>query len=391
MAIPAPTIDATGISVATYAEYLSGLQAAYRGIYGSDVDLDADTQDGQWVAIIAAALSDHASACVACYNAFSPITAQGSGLSSVVKINGIARDVASNSLVDLLLGGTAGTVITDGYAVDTSSNKWMLPSTVTIPSAGEITVTAMAAEVGAIVAAAGTVTTIGTPTRGWQTVTNVLAATVGDPVETDAQLRIRQRKSTALPSASILAGIEGGVSALTGVTSCKVYENDTDATDANGIPSHSISVVVEGGDAASIADVIARKKGPGTGTYGTTSETISDVTSALSRVISFQRPTDVGIDVVVSLTAITGYTSVIGEQIAQSISDYLNTLTAGDDVYLTRLYTPANLYGGSESITFDVISILACRHGETPAAANVALGYAERAVGSTANVTISVV
>ena len=44
---------------------------------------------------------------------------------------------------------------------------------------------------GAVAALAGTITEINTPTRGWVSVTNPAAATVGTPAETDAELRIQ--------------------------------------------------------------------------------------------------------------------------------------------------------------------------------------------------------
>jgi uncharacterized phage protein gp47/JayE len=65
-----------------------------------------------------------------------------------------------------------------------------------------VLVTATCANSGAVAALAGTITTINTPTRGWTSVTNPAAATVGAPAETDAELRIRQGQSVALPPSS---------------------------------------------------------------------------------------------------------------------------------------------------------------------------------------------
>ncbi len=99
------TIDQNGITVPAYADILTYLKDAYRTIYGADVYLEPDSQDGQLLAIFAAAINDANAMAAAVYNAFSPATAQGVGLSSVVKINGIARAVASFSTVDVLIVG----------------------------------------------------------------------------------------------------------------------------------------------------------------------------------------------------------------------------------------------------------------------------------------------
>src|SRR5699024_9231863 len=133
-----------------------------------------------------------------------------------------------------------GTIITDGKAEDAAGQKWLLPAQTVIPSGGEITVTATAEALGDIRAAAGEITKIVTPTRGWQTVENVAAATPGDAVETDAELRSRQTISTAIPSRTPLEATKGAVARIAGVARSAGYENDTSETDERGIPAHSI-------------------------------------------------------------------------------------------------------------------------------------------------------
>ena len=112
-------VDATGIHAPTYAYLLDWLKGKYREIYGNDIYLEADSQDGQWLAILASAINDANSAAVAVYNAFSPATAPGAALSSNVKINGLTRRTPSNSTVDVKLTGQADTSRRRGEA-DTS-------------------------------------------------------------------------------------------------------------------------------------------------------------------------------------------------------------------------------------------------------------------------------
>ncbi|MCV5388702.1 baseplate J/gp47 family protein, partial [Escherichia coli] len=119
----------------------------------------------------------------------------GAALTSNVKINGIARKGATNSTVDLLLTGTAGTSITNGTVKDTNNVIWRLPASVVVGVDGTATVTATCSNSGSVAALAGTISTINTPTRGWTSVSNPAAATVGEPAETDAELRIRQGQS----------------------------------------------------------------------------------------------------------------------------------------------------------------------------------------------------
>lgn len=256
----APTIDASGITAPTYADVLAYLQGQYRAIYGADTYLDPDSQDGQMLGVLAKAISDANSVAIAIYRSFSPATAQEDALSSNVKINGIARKVASYSSADLVLVGQAGKTITNGAAKDSNGVQWLLPATVTIPPSGTITVTATCASIGDVSARAGTINHIATPALGWQSVTNPADAAEGAPVEKDAALRQRQTVSTALPSLTVLDGIIGAVANVPGVTRYVPYENDTDATDANGIPSHSISLVVEGGATRRLSRTRSRRR-----------------------------------------------------------------------------------------------------------------------------------
>ncbi|WP_457832781.1 baseplate J/gp47 family protein, partial [Staphylococcus aureus] len=84
--------------------------------------------------------------------------------------------------------------------------------------------------IGAVSAPAGTITTINTPTRGWQSVTNPADAVPGAEVESDAALRSRQKISTAIPSLTVFEGIVGAVAGVSGVTRYRGYENDTNST-----------------------------------------------------------------------------------------------------------------------------------------------------------------
>ena len=387
MTTTAPTIDEYGISAPTFAENLAYLQAGYQSIFGNDAYLGNDSQDGQLLAIFAAAMNDANSAIVAAYNAFSPSTAQGVGLSSVVKINGIARQAASSSTVDVLISGVVGTVISNGL-VSGVGETWALPTMVTIPVGGSITVTATCTSTGAIAAAVGEVSSIATPVFGWLTVTNPAAATPGAAIETDAALRVRQGNSTALPSRTVIDAIEGGVGAVAGVLQVKVYENDTSASDSNGQPPHSIAVVADGGDAQAIAQAIALRKTPGAATMGTTSESVTSPTGNVST-ICFYRPTIVDVAVAVAIDALTGYSDAIGAQIQRAVADYINSLQIGQPVRVTRLYVPANLSGSANGQTYEITALTAGVVGDSQGAADVVVGFTGLASCAPENVTIT--
>ncbi|RJT45652.1 baseplate J/gp47 family protein [Rahnella woolbedingensis] len=385
------TVTAQGISAPDYQTILDTITGYFQQIYGSDAYLDPDSKDGQMVALVALAIHDANNTAIQIYNSFSPATGQASALSSNVKINGITRKVATRSTVDVLLTGVAGTTITNGSVRDQNNIIWNFPATVSIGVGGTVLVTATCASSGAVAALAGTVTAINTPTRGWTSVTNASAATVGAPAETDAELRIRQSQSVALPSITPFEGVDGAIANVDGVTRHKLYENDTGVTDSNGLPPHSISAIVDGGNVTDIAQTIRGNKGQGVSTYGTTSITVPD-TYGNPHVINFSRSTDVPIFVSITIKAFTGYTSQIGDQIKQAIANYVNTLDIGDSVLLSRIYSPANLgvVSGGNARYYDITDLLIGKSSGTVAAANVNIAYSESASSDTTNISIEI-
>ncbi|EBO3989812.1 hypothetical protein DHU18_21135 [Salmonella enterica] len=385
------TVTAEGISAPDYQTILDTLTSYFQQIYGSDAYLEPDSKDGQMVALVALAVHDANNTAISVYNCFSPVTGYGAALTSNVKINGIARKGATNSTVDLLLTGTAGTAITNGTVKDTNNVIWRLPASVVIGVDGAVTVTAICSNSGAVAALAGTITTINTPTRGWTSVTNPAAATVGAPAETDAELRIRQGQSVAIPSITPFEGVDGAIANIAGVTRHKLYENDTGKTDGNGLPPHSISAIVDGGDVTEIARTIRGNKGQGVRTWGKTSVTVPDKYGN-PHIISFSRPTDVPVYGKITLKVFAGYTSQIGVQIQQAVADYINRLMIGDQVLLSRIYSPANLgvVSGGNARYYDIQELLIGKSPEAVAAANINIAYDESASCKPENIIITV-
>lgn len=371
-------IDATGYHYADYPAFLAWRTQQYMDIYGSDIYVDPDSQDGQLIAVQAKSDYDTAAQGAAKYASYSPSTAQGVSLSRNVKINGLNRGVPTNSTVDITIVGQAGTIIKNGVVQDDLNQKWDVPLT-TIPSGGTITVTATAQVVGAISAGVNSVNSIFTPTLGWQTVTNASAANAGAPVESDASLRARQAVSTANPSLTVLAGTVGAVSNLVGVTKVQPYENDTDSTDANGVPSHSFSLVVAGGDVVQIAQAILLHKTPGTGTYGTTSQLVYD-SEGMPVTIKFFRPTVASIKAEVTISAKVGWSTNFIPLIQQAVADTINAGNIGATVLITKLYAPAYLLGTAAGSTFDISLLRIAKNSGSFGTTNISLTFVEQPV-----------
>ena len=404
LATLACTVDANGISAPSYEDILLSLQASYRAIYGEDVVLAEDTQDGQWLAILAKAQADTNAAQIFTYNEFSPATAQGAGLSSVVRINGITRQSSSFSSVVVILVGQTGTAIINGQVGDNQNlnTTWNLPDSVVIPPEGEIAVTAVCTTEGAVTAAANTIAQILTPTAGWQLVGNPDAAVPGDPVETDYELRRRQTVSTQLPAETILGGLYSRVANLPGVTQLVAYENDTDIPNDDLMPPHSICFSILGGDVQQIVDTIGAGKGPGSNTYGgitgSVSGTYTDPISGIPYTIYYNVPTTIPIGISVEITVEGGYSTAIGAEIKQALVNFINGLGIGNDVIHTRLYAPALLVGPyaapsspANSNTYELRNLFSAILPNPGDNADIAIAFDQIAHCVVENVTVTIV
>jgi uncharacterized phage protein gp47/JayE len=337
----APYIDSTGIHLPLYSDILGSLIDAYKNIYGQDIYLGNDAADYQWISIIANRLNDVELTLQQDYNNRSPLTAVGVPLDGLVKENGLTRKVATYSSCVVIISGLTGIIITNGVVKDLSGYSWNLPTVTTIGEDGTIEVSATCQTLGTIAALPNTITSIVTPQYGWLSVNNDVAAVLGQPVETDAQLRARQSLSTRLASHTMLAGTVAGIAAVASVLRYNVHENYTNFTDEQGTPAHSITAVVEGGTDDDVAVAIFSNRGIGCDTNGETSVVVVDPDTLEEMTINFMRPQYLPIYATLHITRLVGYTDSVTTQIEEAVCNYLNGLQIGQNLTISALYGAA--------------------------------------------------
>lgn len=355
MATPAylpPSITAAGLTVPSYPAILNDNVQAFLNIYGQNQYVAPDSAIYQLLSIISLKQNDTMQAVQLAYNQSSPQTAVGAGLDRQVKMNGLSRDEFSYSTATLTLSGTAGTTITNGYAQDTSGNLWSLPQSVTLTSA-PLGVSSMCTTPGAIAAEPGAINIINTPTPGWASVTNADAATEGDAIEVDSELRARQAISVALPSVTPVAGTIAAILATPGVLRVapgyptpggpgNSIENPTGGPDSWGNPAHSITMVVDCTNTQLVANSIYAKKTIGCATNGTTTVPVTDPVTGVIEDISFYLPTIIPIFVQVTIAGYgTSPTTAMESAIQTAVVNYLNSLAIGETVSFGALFYEA--------------------------------------------------
>lgn len=389
-----PYVDSKGLHIPTYNDILEKLVASMKQIYGDDIYLDNSSPDYQLLSIFALVQADTMQTMAYAYNARSPETAIGASLDSVVKLNGIKRKAASQSTCQVKITGTPFTQILNGAVKDRAGLIWDLPSNVVIDSSGVTYTVVTCRKAGAVSALAGDITQIETPTYGWISVENEVAAVLGNTEETDAQLRERQTISTANPSQTMLAGTKGAIAALKNVSRYAVYENDTNVesvTEDNphGLPAHSVTCVVEGGTDEDVAEAIFLHKGIGCYTHGDVVVEYPDQNDYINR-IRFFRPDYKDVFVKVVIKKYTGYISSMTTKVREAVYEYLAALTIGSDVSASVL---SNIIAAcNPSLTKPIFGIKELKIGlskDALAAQDITIGFKEIPNPAFANIEVT--
>lgn len=159
---------------------------------------------------------------------------------------------------------------------------------------------------GQIAGLAYTLTEIATPVNGWKGVANPTDVAVGRLRETDADFRLRRDAELAAVGATTADAILADVLRVNEnstdpdhepPTSVLVFYNDSDETDANGLPPHSVEVLALGGTAQDIAQAVFDSVGAGIEFYGNQTSTVVD-DAGNSQTVKWSRPTEIPIYIV---------------------------------------------------------------------------------------------
>ena len=244
-----------------------------------------------------------------------------------------------------------GTAISDGTA------QWRYVGQGTgfaaVPFAAET-----AGEIGAL---AGTMTGIATPVDGWNTIINPLDAATGREKETDSAYRRRREQALSAVGnttvdairANILAVNQGSTDANhQPPTAVKVLFNDTDVTNSDGLPPHSVEVIVLGGTDADIEEALWESVGAGTYMHGSTVSSVLD-SEGNSQTVRYSRPTEIPIWVIATAKYNqsewpANSDSVVAQAVLSALLTYTDGWEAGVDVRMSPLMG-AMMRGPSET------------------------------------------
>ena len=184
--------------------------------------------------------------------------------------------------------------------------------------------------------------------------------------EDDAAARKRIPNALAARGAGSIDAITAAVKSCQWVRDAKVYENDTDSTDANGIPAHSLAAVIYGGDAQAVARAIYETKAPGVGTYGSSYEDFQDESGNTHR-IHYSRTETRRIFAYMTIRRLPGCDeAAVTEAVTAAVNDYINNqLGVAEGLQIPILYAVAYNADPELARTFGVADIYANLQGES--------------------------
>lgn len=332
----------------TYAELLDAFEYKARELFGNNINLTVRSPVGLFLRIFAWMLNILMSVGEDTYNSRFIDTAVGTSLYNLGKAIGLHLLPDQRASGTLKITGTIGATVPEGWLASTVAGlQFFVTETGVIGEDGTVLLPARAVTAGPEGnVAAGTITVIVNPGAAEVTaVTNPDEFIGGRERETDEEFRDRYYQSVDYAGGVNADAIRGAIlQEVEGVYSAIVNENDTDETDDEGLPPHSIEAIVYGGLDADIARVIFDRKAAGIQTHGTVTNQVQSV-SGIMYTIKFSRPTLVPVYIRVTglVTDVDKFPVDGDDQIKQALIDYIGEdvtggTSIGETVYFNRLY-----------------------------------------------------
>lgn len=346
-----------------YVEILNAMEYKARELFGEGVNLTVRSPLGMFLRIYAWMMNILFSILEDVYNSRYADTAVGNSLYNLGRNIGLKLLAANKAVGHITIRAKPGTIIPAGYLVGTPGGLQYVTVDKTIVGDDSVSITIIqAVETGEMYnTPAGTVSMIVNPmsVKGVESVINESDITGGRGKETDDEYRKRYYESVDYAGGVNADAIRAAIlQDVDGVHAAKVYENDSDDYDpVFDLTPHSIGVVVYGGQAGDIAEVIYHRKAGGIQTVGNVTVPVLSESGQLIN-INFSRPDLVKIYVRVynlrtdiSFPGREAIVHALMEAIG-SDTDNIGGLNVGSDVvYMT---IPGKIMAVQGVIDFDV-------------------------------------
>jgi uncharacterized phage protein gp47/JayE len=355
----ADILDENGLQIDNLTTRLNNLIIGMQAIYGTDINLESNSPDSQFLNIFANANQDALNLLQYIYNSFDPDLANGINLDSRVAINNIQRKGATYTLVniDITVNQPVSLKGLDensndpngtGYTIsDNSGNNFILLVSQNFTSAGTYTVEFRSQNIGNMLTTANTINIQVSIILGVVSVNNPSTAIqIGTNEELDSQLRYRRQISTMVNAQGYLPSLQSQLLNLSDVTDALVFDNPTSSTTVEGIPPFGIWCIVLGGTPEEIANTIYKGRWGGE-MAGSQTYLINQI-NGTTMTIKYDIPISANLYIKIIMTDISGSSldiTYLKNKIYENISYKINQTANSTDIvyFLKGLLTTVNI------------------------------------------------
>ncbi len=418
--MPTYGLTATGFLAKTLEVLLDEMEEDERVAFGPSIPLGSKTLLGVLNGIVAERWADLWELAEAVNSSQNPDGAADAALDALCLLTGTFRAGATRSTVTLTLAGTPATLVPAGSIVATTATtdhnfttdedatiatltSWVIDTAYVVgdrrtnasrcyecitagasdssggptttdaditdndahwmylgEGTGAVDVEAHSAEYGEITGAAYDISVIKTPVGGWSAVTNLLDADEGYVGDTDEALRVRRETELTTAGTSTPDAIRTALLQVSGITAATVFYNDTDTTDGDGVPPHSIEALITGAGGGTedqlVWNCLLANVAAGIGTYGVETGTALDAED-VEHTMNFTRTTAIPVYVDITVTYDADEYPTDGDaQIETAITDYGDAQLAGKDAVAASIAAQAFEVDGVLNVTAIAIS-----------------------------------
>lgn len=383
--------------------YKSGIQQIFVEAFGSDFDLNDNLPQGVLIQRLAELFYAIDMDGIEAFSRLNINTMGGLFLDVVGNWRGIRRILGEpqTGIVAITCNATnfvpftlpAGTVLTV-----TETGDQFVTSTLTTFETETANVRIQYSENGNSSAIVGNTMTV----EGYSQIQNIEIASLFDGTDNESDIEYRSRIQREYPAAvGTVEWVNNKLRALPSLKDVNCLYNDTDAqvgdlpaycTEWIVAPKASVPVDAMGVFRQDVAQTILNNKVPGSPTYGTTSEVVTDALGSTKR-INFTIATAVPIEIRITVstpetTGILDLTAVpeIKEALAGP-NGYITNLGIGKDVSYSRCIAPFAASTGFDILSFEMKTVDEDNwHQNT----NLLMGAKEYATLTTDNITVDV-
>lgn len=337
----------TGVVTKTLDEWYNAVVEFKRAVWGNDFVTDPSTKQGADILQLAELLYNAEMNNVSAFGQLNLNTASGICLDYIGLVRGIYRNGGFPQEINVdLTSSTTGWTLTPDITFRTQDGyNYYAPADIVISSLNQEITLVYSSDGNPPVNPGDPLTTV-------QPNTNVVSAVIAQGgvvagAETEDDTSYRKRiKDSSVGFIGTLELMALELLKTPGMAKLKILYNDTDTTDAKGIPAYCTEFLVVSDDGAddttfnaSVAEKILDIKEPGAPLYGNTTVTVADYYGE-SKNVKFTRPTKVGIQFYakIALNPTTGLLDTSRVDVEkQAIIDYVQSVDVGEKVSWSRM------------------------------------------------------